>query len=346
MKLLENSQKVFDETIPLNKLIKKNADTIFSLKISPDHLFYVFKNTKSILVHRAGDLLIGQDLDKYFSEEKPFLYAYQIVNAEHQLIFKKLFAYFSLEHDENQRHLARIKYLQYVCDIYWSGEKEGSLLDFSYAHFSMFCDLEDEILTKIRDKSILLFNRALMISSWATCLAIAGGVCDLEYLKKFYTTSFLIDFGLVDPELSFDMLTALEFDRCIPGKGERYLAKSNFLVHFHNIRERSYQKSKNLMGVDQVLLKTIAVLSNYSKLNISWFNGPESILLFLNSTIPYKEIGFLSGDGQFFLKDLLESFKQNKYLQYMPHGKIESLFSFFIESDVKKKEFHSNSKAG
>lgn len=297
--------------------------------ISKHHIFYSLSNGKKMIsLLYAGDLVEENFLNKYKVKGVESFYGLRIASNEEVTQYKQLWTEFRRCRSQKAKMLTRDSIILKLVNDFVR-ESDTSFLNYTIATFETFFNLPTEILETYQSRSVVLYTRSLLMSSKLTILSLAGNYLDYDFIKDFYNTGFLLDYGLVKEfDFNYSISQACEKERNIPGSGIVFLEKTNRPVKEINLFKLHPLKSFELATVFQHNFKYPEVL-DYIKLHHEKGDGSgfpkgyhyasmgltEGLLIYCDYLIPFHEHIFSKGDGGkifiSYFEDLKEINKQN-----------------------------------
>lgn len=324
------------ETLSFNKLglsIKKkeltpiNLDELSKFKVVPGHIFLNMKNSRPILLLKAGDPVMQEFVSKYSAKQGLNFSMLAVVNLKE--INQIIVQFDGLKSDDPAELLkTRDILLEWFYLNYWSDSKECSLLDIIYCCSKVFLRIEDSVLKKIQNVSMMFYTRSLRLASFSVFVALSLGYLDFSLLSDLFHVSMLLDFGLVGGELDYFITQACEKERVNPGDGLNYLDDLDFngknvdidFFYSHPLKGKELvQENYGDVFFDKKITSVISRHHEYGekngfplKLKLNEISDFEKIPLFLDGATPFKEIVFKKDDGRGYLKKILvKTMKEN-----------------------------------
>lgn len=311
-------------------------DELLKFNMCPGYLFYVTSETgKPFLLLNPGDVVESEFVEKYQNRGMRSFYILKVVNnqnlrefSDHLLGLKDL----KLEWEKIN---AKNKILKLVSDLYWNGNKNGTVLDFILATNTVFFKLEEVHILQMKKASHQLFTRSLVMGALGVIFALADGVMDFEVLSDVYHSCFLLDYGMMDDNFSFFMTEALEKEVTEPGAGVKYLKGFNLnngdLKRFEEHgKVGAFRVAQECEGVffDQSMYSLIKY--HHEKNDGTGFpynmKGSElrsiyTIPCVIDHLISTKIIKFNENDGKSWLKNICNG-KEKLMMEILPTKKI------------------------
>lgn len=312
--------------------IKPNA-------ISPSHYFiFIGKAKKAVIIFRAGDYISASQITEYLDKGLSEAFELPVASATEITKLKTfLNSYNELETLDEQLR-ARKEFLELI-KSYIEQSQEHSFLVFNIAFFETFYSLSVSTIDLYQGVSSILFSRAIKTSAFGVISCFLNEYLDFDFIKDFYNTSFIMDYGLVEyGQFNFALAIACEAERKSPGSGIKKLQKMKrskgeceiFLNH-PNI---SYE-----YGKDNVERFSHSEILNFLKfhhenkdgtgfpkgLTYSSMSKAETLLSFHDNMISFEESHYFKGD--------LQSFFFTNFLHLNSHPSFQGLA---IE-DLKRK---------
>jgi len=311
--------KILGKIVDIDDVKHITLSDLKEYRISPGYIFYIMANGHRILVLRAGEFL-GEDFFKKFETKKTQLRMYKVIDDNFVKDGVNLFNKFFTSDFEEDRQDQRNKLLEWFKKVYWGSEIDGSLLSFIFACEKTFFKLPAAVVEDMQKVSVMLYNRAHIISSLSAFIALSLGYMDKDFLTDIYTTSFLMDYGLIGPDYSYNVSQAADWERMQNTKGVEFLNKNAgpeelklFLEHPQIGFEKAKEAVKDVMTYPEILSLISLHHENAlgtgfpKKLNLGDIAEWESIIIFLNTMISYDSYNFFKSDGNNYFKELLDN---------------------------------------
>lgn len=201
--------------------------------------------------------------------------------------------------DELARVRVRKEIVQEFSDIFINDVKNGNLIDWWMICYKGFYDLPEDVENKLAGNSLILYKRALAVSSLTVILAMAFGYLHYDFLKDLYNAVFMTDLELLDESnYSPSTISRLEHGRAI------YLDESvaSFYV------AQSFQIKRNLkkIGIENDAIYLMLKFHHERldsgrgpfKLFESELNDLGTLYSFVQRIFPYKEIVCKDNDAR------------------------------------------------
>ncbi|MFT6633102.1 MAG: hypothetical protein ACJAS4_003071 [Bacteriovoracaceae bacterium] len=310
-------------TFKLEELTTIKLSEIPTQTVSRAHYFHLLpSNKKAVLLLRAGDFVETAFVDKYIGKGLESIYQLEIINEDDLNFYKSKWASLKNARTQKDQFLIRDEIMGQLAQDFWAS-KEKSFLSFVIACFEEFYIYPPKVLDKYQEVSMILYTRALLISSVSCAVSLSNNYVDYHFIKDFYNTSFIMDFGLIEfGTFNFMMSMACESERNKPGSGLLLLenkGRSKIEIQAYkehpNVSYRAVSEYKSLFTYPEVLEN---IKMHHEKYDGSGFpNGyyytamsdTETLLTFCDYMIPFEEHIFSKGDGHQILSQYFEKIK-------------------------------------
>ncbi len=310
--------------IEFNKedLKKVSLSEVKTQTISRAHFFHTLPGDNHLSLLRAGDFVEPSFISHYLDKGMLTLQQLDIINDEDLNNYKSAWRELRTAKTENQKIVQRDFILEKIAKDYWLTD-EKSFLTFVIAAFEEFYIYPPHILDHVQKESSLLYTRALLISALSSIAALVNGYLDYWFIKDLYNTAFIMDYGLVDfGNFNFVMSLACEAERNKPGTGietmKKYRRSEGEVQVFKNHPIISYERAK-----EQEEHFTYPEVINFIKFHhektdgsgfpeghsYSAMSDAETLLIFCDYLVPFKEHVFKHGDGKLIVKDYFDNLK-------------------------------------
>ncbi len=285
-----------------------DLDKIRSDKILSGTLYW-HKKSGTTVIGNCGDL-VNIDLVEKLHSGGSVLSLESIADLD--LINKHITNFEKLREsdDELSRHIIRKEVISDFSDIFINNVKSGSQIDWWQICFQTFYDLPEDLENKIAGNSLIIYKRAVAVSSLTVLMAFSLGYLNYSFLKDLYNSVFITDLELFE-ESNFAPHTfrQLEHGRVLSldeGIGGSYVSKSSLI-------------KANLKKVN-VENEAIYSMIRYHHENLATGQGPfkiyesevgdlPSLYTLVQKIYPYTEIKCEKDDAR---GVLMSFFKENK----------------------------------
>lgn len=323
-------------TFKKEELVSIELESLKIGSLSRHHLFHFFGKEKAFLVLRAGDFIDSSFVTDYL--EKGLLELKGIEVAFESDIEKLRTFFESYQCAQTQRELLELRkeFFEIFKELH-SGSDKNSFLSFVIFFFEEMYAFSDQILDTYQKTSTILFARTLRISALGVISSLLNNYLDWKYLRDFYNTCFMLDYGLVEyGQFHYSLALACEAERVNPGGGIKELErlkrsegeKQLFLNHPTISCDFAKEHSENLNYPK--LLNIIKIHHEKSDgsgfptgVNIHEISGFESILTFCDYLVPFNEEIYSFGDFDVVFREHTSELKKLASSYNLP---IEKLF--------------------
>ena len=320
--------------------------------ISRCHYIHLLPGDRGALVLlRAGDYIEPEWIIKYRDKGLNSVYQIEVCSEEDLVEYKSMWRELKLARHQKEEFLLRDKIIKKVAQDFWVSDKK-CFLSFVIACFEEFNIYDEVVINKYQRITMVLYHRAFLTSSISTLTALCNGYVDYKFIKDFYNTTFIMDYGLIEYEnYNYALSLASESERNDPGSGIRCLEKYNrsesekvLFVGHPNISYEFALNFKDQFNSPEILE---VIQMHHEKCDGSGFpNGysysgmsdTETLLMFCDYFIPFKEHVFTFGDGDEILNDYFEKLNnfEGKYL--LPINKLMANWKMMMNWATKKTE--------
>ncbi|MEI8345954.1 MAG: hypothetical protein WCG27_00695 [Pseudomonadota bacterium] len=305
------------KAIKTEKIPVSFGDMAYSLLATGD-IYWVKVNQQLVKIFYAGDYLLPDIIEK-FKKGNRVLVIDQIANVG--LINSGITEWEKFKKADNDLEIFkhRKSILFWFSQVYWSGEKRGSLLDLAILGQKEFYSFAPEITEKLKKIGLDNLKRSFLYSALAVYIALAMGHTDYRFLKDVYNVCFLLDYAFNDDSISYNISQAMEMERKKGGEGQRYLFQNeNPTWEFQAFTEHPERGIQNALeecltyfsnpDVIQVILRQHERMDGSgfpTQTNESELSDLENIIIALNHLVPYQHLDYQHGDGQSYLRNSL-----------------------------------------
>ncbi len=319
-------------TFTQDDLVTINLSDIEVNTISHAHYFHFLPGkSKAILLLRAGDYLDKEFVERFKKKGLASLYCLEVTSREEVQKYKTLWGQFKVQRTQKQKLLFRDVILKKVAEDFLILE-EKSFLSFVIACFEEFNIYSQDFIYNFQDGSLILYNRALLVSALNSLVCLATDYTDYLFIKDFYNLAFGMDSGFILKEApNFMLISACEAERKYPGSGQEYLEKNKrsefeikkFLNHPLTSFELVSEFKEKFIFPE--LIEHIKI--HHEKrdgtgfpygLYYSSLSDTETLLSFCDYFVPFEEHHFHKGDGRLLLDKNFQSFTQSSFFSSLP----------------------------
>ena len=322
-------------TFKKEDLIQINLADVKTQTISRSHFFHQLPGNKFMPLLRAGDFVEPGFISHYLERGMLKLAQLDMVRDEDLVSHKTAWRDLKKALTEKDRFQQRDRILRKIARDFWSNN-DKSFLSFVIAAFEEFYVYPPHILDHLQKESSLLYTRSLLIGAVSSITALINGYVDYSFIKDFYNTAFIMDYGLVDfGNFNYVLSLACEAERNSPGSGLQVMKKYNRskgeIAVFQNHPLISFERAMEQKEMFTHRELTHFIKFHHEKTDGSGFpNGygyscmsdAETMLIFCDHFIPFKEHTFNLGDGKLIVKDYFEDLKQMEGAHLLPIRKL------------------------
>lgn len=342
-------------TFKLEDLSTIKLSEIKTNTVSKSHLFHLLPgNKRAILLLRAGDYVESAFITKYLDKGLESLYELEIIHEEDLVFYKNKWSALKNAKTQHDQFSIRDEIISQLAKDFWAS-KEKSFLSFVIACFEEFYIYPENVLNKFQEVSMTLYTRSLLISSVSCAVSLVNNYVDYRFIKDFYNTSFMMDYGLIEfGNFNFMLSQACEKERNNPGTGIELLYEKKrpeaevFAFKNHpNVSFRAVSEFKGQFQYPEILDN---IKMHHEKYDGSGFpNGyfysvmsdTETLLIFCDYMIPFEEHIFALGDGHQILSQYFEKLKQIDQEHILPVNKLMATWESVMGWAVKTIEVAS-----
>lgn len=324
--------------------------------ISRSHLIHMLPgNRKAMILLRAGDYIEQSFITKYLEKGMVNIYELPIVDPDELAAYRGFLARLKVCKTEREKFMVRDEIIKHLAIDFYKNEK-SSFLNFVVACFDEFYIYPNLTMDRFQNVSMVLYSRALLTSTVSVIATLTNNFVDYDYLKDFYNTCFIMDYGLVEYELfNYTISMACESERKEPGtglnllkrmrrsEGEIGLFKNHPEVSFEYAQTHS-QMFKNPEVINMVKFHHEKVDGSGFPKGIAYsaLSDAETLLSFCDYMIPFSEHEFALGDGHTIMFDYFEHLKTFDGQPLLPILKVinnwDAIMKWAIEQALKKQE--------
>ncbi len=332
-------------TFNADDVVDISLDSLTAGTICRHHLFYSLAGGKKVisLLH-AGDLIDSDFIQKYKTKNIKSLSGIEVANESLIQEYKLEWGNFKQARSQRERMQVRDQLLEKIKQDFLI-LKNKSFLSYVIACYETFFDCPDEVIELYQQKSVILYTRSLMMSAKLTCLTIAGNYLDFHFIKDFYNTAFLLDYGLVMSNgLNYTITHACELERSEPTSGVQYLkdmGRSSYELDLflnHPIRSHEYaQKFEDRFSYPELLdfIKLHHEKGDGSGFPNGYFYAgmgrTEGLLAFCDYLIPFTDHIYRKNDGPIIFIDYFENLKNLNTKNMLPIKTFVRMWQEFLD---------------
>jgi hypothetical protein len=226
--------------VPIDEFAKK--------KICEGHLYLKTKDGSSFCLMKPGIFIDPAFIEKH-KIRKSIFNLEPVTNGDVKNQFVTILnEYKNLEFEKELKQKA-VEIIR-LFEKHYSHQQH--FLNYAIACFDVFCDVPDDLLEKLNETDVHLFQKALYSASLAILIGLSNEFFNPVLLKDLFNLTMSLDLGLCDNDYSFYVSQACDEENKIPGSGRRWLLDHNasqlemnvFLGH----PERSYHLIKEQAG--------------------------------------------------------------------------------------------------
>lgn len=314
----------------------------------PGSLYWKKSDGRRVMLYSIGEIIDRKFLKKFESRPQVLNFFDELDN-NFEIRGRDLFNRLKIEKTETERLRTRYEILVWFKDIYWYGDKTGSIVSLMNVMSGLFFNFNEEAKGEILEQSFELFKRSAICGSYNVISAIAIGFSDFKLLQDIFNLAFFYDIGVPFEERTLNYFKLLEVEREQPGKGIFEFEANPNLVNLTNIFKRRGEMAYELVSEKYKNYFNYQALISFLRLIGERLDGSgyphgideenlgelESMLLLVNHLISYKQPVFSFGDGRLFF---------NKKLRMHLYGDFEFRIKHFLISifDKLPRSVYSN----
>jgi hypothetical protein len=320
--------------------------------ISRAHFFHLLPGGKrAVLLLRAGDYVESSFISKYIEKGMVSLYQLEICSEEDLSEYKVMWVNLRAARTQRAQFLERDRIIKKIAEDFWNSDQK-SFLSFMIACFEEFFVFDSDVLEKYQRLSMVLYSRALLTSAISSITALCNGYVDHKFIKDFYNTSFIMDYGLIEYEdFNYALSLASEGERNAPGTGittlEKYKRSEGEKILFKGHPNISYEFAIQFEDRFQNPEILDVIPMHHEKCDGSGFpNGysysalsdTETLLMFCDYLIPFQEHIFTVGDGQEVLNGYFKKLSELEGKYMLPINKLMANWEMMMNWAVQKND--------
>ncbi|MBD66117.1 MAG: hypothetical protein CME62_12975 [Halobacteriovoraceae bacterium] len=317
-------------------LVEKPLQDLPVQTIARSHIIHLFhQNKKAMLLLRAGDYIDQEFINHFHQKGLTTIFELPVVSNESIVKYENIFLDLKKAQTEDDKYAARDQFIKHIVAENYDNS-QASILDLVIACFNEFYSLPEMVIHKYQENSVDLYSRTLLMSTISVLAAATNNYLDYKFLKDFYNTCFLMDFGLVDySEISYRLVMACEAERSKPNSGFEVLDKyrahdsERFVFRHHPKISYDFAKEHNKHFFNPDLVEMIKYHhekydgSGFPKgIHYSALSDFETLLTFCDYMIPFQEHHFTKGDGKKVIFDYFIQLYKEQNLKSLPIAKI------------------------
>ncbi|WP_372654043.1 hypothetical protein [Halobacteriovorax sp.] len=304
-------------TVVSDELKPISFESLEKMKTSLGDLYWKKGNGKLVKLLHSGDRLDFSKLEK-FQKVTKFLYMIDVCDEEFIASGKRFLQKLVDATSERERLLFRHQFLDFISDIYWRGDSDGSILNLITIFKDVFYKISPEFESEMEERALSILRRSSLYSTLVTLTALCSGYTHGDFLTDVYNISFFNDFscarGLSTHDDSVHVKKSLEEFEHSTFYKLKHKSLSR-LITFHHEDFRGRGKSIGL------------IFDELNKL--------ERISIFIEQSLTYEESGFNSNDGKKFISDLFEIKDEDSFQLKRFKNEIREEFVEFSQKEVK-----------
>ena len=316
--------------------------------LSPGYVFYFPRKGNPKMILRAGESVRDSLVESLTQRGVKNFKVYKIIDTKKTDSIVSKIRKLKLDNDEEVRLLAREEILLWFKKIYWDGVDNGALLDLILSMNKEFYDVPDYVMDKILTTGLTFYNRAFRIASFSVISLLILGCYDYQFLKEFYNTCLVLDYGLFEMPPSYHVIKAIETEHTKSGSGLHYLNEKNvslkdketFIQHVNvyldsaTSEEMTYPELLNLISLHHELSDG----SGFPKgLKAGELLDFETVVCFMDRMFGFENLNYLQGDGKSFFKNQLLVVQGKREQHNVGIERVVGRIFNYFDSDVKKE---------
>lgn len=206
------------------------------------HIFFrATENSRPLLLKKAGEFLDSEFYEKYLKRGIESVYIVKTFDEKNILEIVNILEVFQKAILLEEKRRLKNELIGNVL------QQKYTESDIHIAFHKVFNFLPEKFFVHYSKVSEEMLRRSTEVSLAAVFLFLLSDYEDFYLIKDVYNLSFLIDYGLINEEMSYDLIKACELERVEIGEGRKYLERKSLnkeLDTFLNHPLKSYQKSK------------------------------------------------------------------------------------------------------
>jgi hypothetical protein len=211
--------------------------------------------------HRVHLLKPGLYIDENFKNKYASINAQfelgPVTSAEMVEEYRKLF--YELCQEQLEKPL-RKKTQEIICLFLKYSSNNSHFLNFAKACFDEFCVLKKNDLERMNETDVLLFKKSLYSAAFSVIIGLSNDYFSYNMLKDFYNVSLALDIGLCNPDYSYFVAQAVNYENRFPGKGGQWLldnkaTKKEIDIFLHHPMKsyEFFQENRNLLNFVELM---------------------------------------------------------------------------------------------
>jgi hypothetical protein len=284
---------------------------------------------------------MGEILDKKFLkkfETKPqVLSFFDELDFQYEERGRNLFLKLSEHKLEADRLRTRYEIMIWFKDIYWYGDKSGSIVTLMNVMGSVFFTFDDQVKEEILEQSYELFQRSAVCASYSVIAAMAIGYNEFKVLQDIFNLCFFYDVGVPSEEKTMNYFKLLELERENPGSGiaefasnphlkrlvDVYKNRGELSFKFVSDKYKSYFNYPFMINFLRLIGERLDGKGHPSGLDENDLMELDCALLLVNGLISYKQPKFSFEDGRLYINKKLRMHSYSGFEFRMKHFLIE-----------------------
>jgi hypothetical protein len=177
------------------------------------------------------------------------------------------------------------------------------------------------------------------------------GYHDFKFLQDIYNASFLLEIGIIGPRYTYTIAQACENERYKPGSGLTYLQKKSVEAEVETFKNHpilSYERARNECLEIFHYPETLELIKKHHEkttgagfphsFSSAELSDWESVIIFLDFLVPFKDLMFTKNDGKARFLEYLEFAFGNYDFELFDFLKLINGILNLVPEE-KKKEF-------
>ncbi|MCK5074431.1 MAG: hypothetical protein KAQ98_13455 [Bacteriovoracaceae bacterium] len=316
-------------------------------RFAPGDVYWVKMNGKLVRLLTVGDYIDREFIQKFTSGNMSLMLD-RIINEDYLNDGISILEGMRKGRSIKERASSRTEFIDWLNDVFWSGEKEGSLIDLIILGEKVFFAFEDEFAEKLVSGNTEFFTRSALMGILNVIFAINMGYMDDKLLCDIYNLPFLVDYFMHVDGYAFDLIRALEMERKSSGNGREWLEFKGDKMAEHNMFFEHPDKSARLVLEDckkyfhsEEMVSLIE--KHHERMDGSGFpegiyeselSDLETLFISVNQAISFK-LEFVFGDGKKYLKNIIAAMDEDENEIFS--ARIRSVFENIFECSKQQE---------
>ncbi|GEM_PF-5203506 len=280
-----NSQKPIEVS---NELKPISFESLEKMKTSHGDLYWKKGNGKLVKLLHSGDKLDYSKLEKFQKVTKS-LYIVDVCDEEFISSGKVFLQKLVDAKNERERLLFRHQFLDFISDLYWHGNSDGSILSLIIIFKDIFYSISPEFEVEMEGHALSTLRRSSLYSTLVTLTAICSGYTHGSFLTDLYNVSFFNDFSCArslskHEDIEHSKKSLKEFEQ-----SNFYKLKNKSLSRLITYHHEDFRGRGENIGL---------IFDELNKL--------ERISIYIEQSISYEEFAFSANDGKSFINELFK----------------------------------------